>query len=380
MLFTPLVSGCASYGFVCDFDFFKLMYSDKEKKDMYDVWVESGCVSRRAAQLYATKFPQRRHPHRDTIALVNRNLDKHGALKAPRSIRKIRPVRDDEEKRIDVLMCTQTSTRVGSRAIAEMTEISAFSVQKILKEEGFKPYRPNLVQELRVGDDIRRLDFIAWLETALAANSNKLNEILWTDESNFSNNGVVNRHNAVEWADTNPKRKFVRGHQTVISTNVWCGIVGDQLVGPYFFQGSLTGARYREFLKDILPQLLQNVPLNVRLVLVLQQDGAPCHNARIATNHLNRKYNQRWIGTNGPIKWPPRSPDLTPLDFFLWGYLKNTVYDCHHPPRTLQELQARIVAACEGLDSETIRRAVGSIRTRAAMCLQENGGHFEHLL
>ena len=41
MLFTPLVSGCASYGFVCDFDFFKLMYSDKEKKDMYDVWVES---------------------------------------------------------------------------------------------------------------------------------------------------------------------------------------------------------------------------------------------------------------------------------------------------------------------------------------------------
>jgi hypothetical protein len=34
----------------------------------------------------------------------------------------------------------------------------------------------------------------------------------------------------------------------------------------------------------------------------------------------------RWIGRGGPIAWPPRSPDLTPLDIFLWGYVKNTVY------------------------------------------------------
>jgi hypothetical protein len=34
----------------------------------------------------------------------------------------------------------------------------------------------------------------------------------------------------------------------------------------------------------------------------------------------------RWIGRGGSITWPPRSPDLTPLDFFLWGYAKNIVY------------------------------------------------------
>jgi len=35
---------------------------------------------------------------------------------------------------------------------------------------------------------------------------------------------------------------------------------------------------------------------------------------------------ERWIGRGGPIPWPPRSPDLNSLDFFFWGYLKETVY------------------------------------------------------
>lgn len=33
-----------------------------------------------------------------------------------------------------------------------------------------------------------------------------------------------------------------------------------------------------------------------------------------------------WIGRDGPINWPPRSPDISPLDFFLWGYVKDIVY------------------------------------------------------
>jgi hypothetical protein len=47
-----------------------------------------------------------------------------------------------------------------------------------------------------------------------------------------------------------------------------------------------------------------------------------CHHVR---NHLNRQMAGRWIGKSGPNAWPPRSPDLTPLDFFLWYYMKNIV-------------------------------------------------------
>jgi len=35
----------------------------------------------------------------------------------------------------------------------------------------------------------------------------------------------------------------------------------------------------------------------------------------------------RWTGRGGPVPWPPRLPNLNPLDFFFWGYSKNIVYD-----------------------------------------------------
>ncbi|KAL4132413.1 hypothetical protein QTP88_009567 [Uroleucon formosanum] len=45
-------------------------------------------------------------------------------------------------------------------------------------------------------------------------------------------------------------------------------------------------------------------------------DGAPAHNAHIIRDHLIRVYEEKWFGTYGPIEWPVRSPDITPLDFF----------------------------------------------------------------
>jgi hypothetical protein len=48
----------------------------------------------------------------------------------------------------------------------------------------------------------------------------------------------------------------------------------------------------------------------------------------------------KWIGRDGPIAWPPRSPDLTPLEIFLWGYVKNIVYKVKI--NDLQHLRARI--------------------------------------
>jgi len=37
-------------------------------------------------------------------------------------------------------------------------------------------------------------------------------------------------------------------------------------------------------------------------------------------------FENRWIGRDGPTPWPPRSPDITPLDFFLWRYVKDKVF------------------------------------------------------
>ncbi|PNF20181.1 hypothetical protein B7P43_G16983 [Cryptotermes secundus] len=48
-----------------------------------------------------------------------------------------------------------------------------------------------------------------------------------------------------------------------------------------------------------------------------QQDGAPPHYLGEVREYLNTRFPGRWIGREAPIAWPPRSPGLTPLDFFL---------------------------------------------------------------
>ena len=56
-----------------------------------------------------------------------------------------------------------------------------------------------------------------------------------------------------------------------------------------------------------------------------QQDGATAHTAGAARNWLRDRFGQRLISRGAEHSWPARSPDLTPLDFFLWGHLKSEV-------------------------------------------------------
>lgn len=71
-----------------------------------------------------------------------------------------------------------------------------------------------------------------------------------------------------------------------------------------------------------LPNLLDGVPLSIYREMWFQQDGCPAHYARAVRNYLNEEYLDKWIGCSGSILWPPRSPDLNPVDFFLLGMHK----------------------------------------------------------
>ncbi|CAH2010232.1 unnamed protein product [Acanthoscelides obtectus] len=76
--------------------------------------------------------------------------------------------------------------------------------------------------------------------------------------------------------------------------------------------------------------------------LMFQQDGAPPHALRVR-QYLDQTFPDRWIGRRGAIEWPPRSPDLSPLDFFMWGHLKSKIYATQ--PTSLEDLR-RIVNEC----------------------------------
>ncbi|EZA61385.1 hypothetical protein X777_12292 [Ooceraea biroi] len=112
--------------------------------------------------------------------------------------------------------------------------------------------------------------------------------------------------------------------------------------------------------------------------MLFQHDGTPPHMSIQARRVLNASFERRWIGRGGPVSWPARSPDLTPLDFFLWSTIKQYVY--HERIDSREELQNKIIEAFAIVTPEMVHNTQRSLLRRARLCIECNGGHFEHLL
>ncbi|GFT04946.1 DUF4817 domain-containing protein [Trichonephila clavipes] len=85
--------------------------------------------------------------------------------------------------------------------------------------------------------------------------------------------------------------------------------------------------------------------------LWFQQDGATCHTARATIDLLKDTFGDRLISRFGPVNWPPRSCDLTPLDYFLWSYVKSLVYA--DKPQTLDHLEDNILRVIAAIRPQT---------------------------
>ena len=134
-----------------------------------------------------------------------------------------------------------------------------------------------------------------------------------------------------------------------------------------------------------------------------QQDGATIHVTDVNMRYLDAQFGPRVISRR-PIRgidWPARSPDLSPLDYCLWGYLKSKVTLCAHSkschsnnhyrdviiicalqvytpwPANLDALEGNLRREVAALDPAMIRRAILDMRVRANKCIDNNGGHFE---
>ncbi|GFX45428.1 transposable element Tc3 transposase [Trichonephila clavipes] len=122
----------------------------------------------------------------------------------------------------------------------------------------------------------------------------------------------------------------------------------------------------KEFQIRCHPRHLTKVQNNVALRLLysatlelwFQQDGATCHIARATIDLLKETFGDRLISRFGPVNWPPRSCDLTPLDYFLWGYVKSLVYA--DKAQTLDHLE------------DNIRRVIADIRPQMLEKVIEN--------
>ncbi|GFX55802.1 putative DD41D transposase [Trichonephila clavipes] len=199
-------------------------------------------------------------------------------------------------------------------------------------------------------DHQARRRFVEWTQNEIAVFPDFHKQILFSDEAHFWLNGYVNKQNCRIWSEANPQ-VYVETPLHPEKLTVWCALWASGIIGPYFFKNdeghnvTVNGDRYRAMITNFFIPELNNHDVQE---LWFQQDGATCHTDRATIDLLKDTFGDRLISRFGPVNWPPRSCNLTPLDYFLWGYVKSLVYA--DKPQTLDHLE------------DNIRRVIADIR------------------
>lgn len=164
-------------------------------------------------------------------------------------------------------------------------------------------------------------------------------------------------------------------HLNLPRVKVWCGISALGILGPFFFDQTVTGDVYRNLLQE------STVP---RLAELFGDEEIYCQQEHLLTTTVMSRpismqlfWPDRWLGQRGSIEFLVCSPDLTPPDFFLWGYLKDKVYGSK--PATVNELKVEIERQCLAIPNATIHNTVQSIGSHYQLCLESGCCQFEHL-
>ena len=242
------------------------------------------------------------------------------------------------------------------------------------------PYKIQLTQKLLPQDHASRRAYANNMLQLVNDNPDFHEKIIMSDEAHFHLDGYVNKQNSRFWADGNPQII----HESPLhpeKVTVWCGIWSGGVIGPYFFEDgngitvTVTGERYRQMIDTFLTPKMETLGL---LNMWFQQDGATSHTANATMRLLHNLFPDQIISRNGDVQWPPRSPDLTAPDFFLWGYLKSRVYA--NKPQTLLQLKQNIRDEISGISAEMCETVMKNVIQRARICDANRGGHLADII
>ena len=354
------------------------LFSNAEMRDMLCVYAQENFNGRGAQRRYSELYPNRRQPDFKIFKNIYDRLGETGTFR-PKRDSTGRPKTLTPEQEEEILVRVAENPEISTRHLAAATGVGKSSVCKIFHEEGLYPYHFTPVQNLLERDFAARLEFSRFCRTRINADPIFLNKILFTDEATFTRRCIFNFRNRHAWELENPHLVLERHFQHEFKINVWCGIIDNNLLGPFELPPNLNGALYLDFLNTQLPTFFDDLPLGIRQNMWFMQDGAPAHFSRPVIDYLNTNFPDRWIGRGSQMPWPARSPDFNPLDFCVWGYMKSLVYK--EIVNTREELWQRIVDAAQELRNEQlffkIRR---SFSKRTLKCIEVNGTHFEQFL
>ncbi|GFT49663.1 DUF4817 domain-containing protein [Trichonephila clavipes] len=259
----------------------------------------------------------------------------------------------------------------SAREAARRLGLPPSSVRNILRRIlQLYPYKLQSCHELLPADTAQREAFAKWALSKMEQDPTWVFNILWTDEAHFSLHGDVNNHNCPIWATSNPRECTQEPLHSPKGT-ARCGFTGSFIIGPFFFETqcpvngwiteTVNAQRYLTLLwETVVPCLIQR---GQNANVTFMQDGATSQTANPVKSFLIQTFGEdRIVSRHCRYPWPPRSPDLTPVDFWLWGYLKSHVY--LFGPSSLSELKDVIRREVSSIHPDVLHSTVAGFVTR----------------
>ena len=142
---------------------------------------------------------------------------------------------------------------------------------------------------------------------------------------------------------------------------------------------TVDGQRYLDMLQTKFLPDYQILSTNLPEDRYFMQDGARPHIYTPVINFLTSTFGTRTLGEKLNIHWPARSPDVTPCDFFLWGWLKDNLYK-RYPIPDRQTLKTHILDILQNeLTVQMCRNACRAVEHRCRELRANGGRHIEHM-
>ena len=141
---------------------------------------------------------------------------------------------------------------------------------------------------------------------------------------------------------------------------VWCGLGAGRIMSSYFFKSEarvniiVNDERYRTMVTDFFVPAIQKHGLHD---IWFQQDVAPSRTAGITRDLVRENFAEQFISRNGLACWAPRSCDITPLDFFLWEYVKSKVFA--DKPTSIEALTTNMTHVIGEIGDDLLGKVIG---------------------
>ena len=199
-------------------------------------------------------------------------------------------------------------------------------------------------------------------------------QTIWffSDEKNFCQDQRHNTQNN-RWLAYSPKDTSRVMQTKFPQTFMVFGCVsseGDVMPLHFFKEGlRLNSDGYVKMLTTVVKPWITRVANNRPYVWL--QDSAPCPTSGKSQKWLSANF----YDFNSPNVWPPNSPDLNPMNYYVWGAVEKDSNRC--ASTTKPQLIKRNKAAFEALSQEIVKSACSRFRSRIKAAIDANGGYFE---